>query len=175
VTSCNEPRKYDDSDLEQRNTTTNENKNNEGEFSETEWDDVEPSKYVDWANGNSYSYDYTESIETTDSLGNSIIYTVYKRNRPNESSINCDMKACRWCSKSIPASDYTLYEHPDISFLREGGNPLSLLSIVLDLLNFKTYIDFENHKVRTEWKLSCNYPGPNGFCSLKCESEYNNR
>ena len=36
-------------------------------------------------------------------------------------------------------------------------------------------IDMDNNKIRTEWRINCNYPGPDGFCSLKCENEYKYR
>jgi hypothetical protein len=36
-----------------------------------------------------------------------------------------------------------------------------------------SYLDFQNNKLRTEWKVDCEYPGPVGFCSLKCENDYN--
>ena len=39
----------------------------------------------------------------------------------------------------------------------------------------KTYYDFENNRIRTEWRINCNYPGPDEFCSLKCENEYDYR
>ena len=37
------------------------------------------------------------------------------------------------------------------------------------------FYDMDNNKIRTEWRINCNYPGPDGFCSLKCENEYKYR
>ena len=33
----------------------------------------------------------------------------------------------------------------------------------------------KNNRIRTEWRINCNYPGPDEFCSLKCENEYDYR
>jgi hypothetical protein len=57
-----------------------------------------PSETIDWKDGNSYSYDYTEAITKTDSLGNEQIITVYKRNKPSDGDIVCEPKMCKWCS-----------------------------------------------------------------------------
>jgi hypothetical protein len=43
---------------------------------------------------------------------------------------------------------------------------------MMGVIRDRTYNDIENKRIRTEWRTECNYPGPNGFCSLKCKNEY---
>lgn len=135
----------------------------------------EPSKEIEWKDGNTYSYDYTETISRTDSLGNEQIITVYKRNRPEGDSGSCDSKICKWCSNTSYASNYSIEEYPNINWLRGEPDLNSFFGILGSLIDGNSYYDLDNNKVRTEWKANYEYIGPNGFCSEKCNSEYNNR
>ena len=135
--------------------------------------DLNSHKSVEWADGNIYTYDYTEQIETKDSLGNIKVFTIYKRNKP--SNIDCETKECRWCGKGLYAENYSIEEYPDINGLRGKGSLMSLFSLFMSLFNYQVYYDLDNNRIRTEWRVNCDYSGPNGFCSLKCQSEYNNR
>ncbi len=138
-------------------------------------DENEPSKEIEWKNGNVYSYDYTESVNLTDSIGNVREITIYKQNRPSERDVVCEPKICKWCNTSIYASNYSINEYPNLNWLRGNADMSSIFSMLGMLLNGTSYLDLENNKIRTEWVTNCNYPGPDGFCSLKCESEYRNR
>jgi hypothetical protein len=136
----------------------------------------ETSKDVEWKDGNIYSYDYTETVNLTDSLGNNRVITIYKRYRPNEENIICEPKICKWCSKEVYSLDYSINEYPNFDYL-SGKNITSVYGMVGLLLTGEHihYIDLDNNMMRTEWNIECNYPGPDGFCSLKCESEYRYR
>jgi hypothetical protein len=139
----------------------------------------DPSKNIEWRDGNTYSYDYTESISKIDSSGNEQIITVYKRNKPSEDNITCEPKVCKWCSQSVAATSYSIIEYPNLNWLRGEPDFTSIFSMLIGMIgnmyNGNAYFDLENNKVRTEWVTNCDYPGPSGFCSLKCQSEYNSR
>jgi hypothetical protein len=131
-------------------------------------------KEIEWADGNTYTYDYTEEIETKDSLGNvGKVFTIYKRNKPV--NVNCETKECRWCRKEIYAENYSIEEFPDLSALRGNGNYGSMYSFFMSMFSSTSYIDIDNKRIRTEWRVNCDYGGPDDFCSMKCQSEYNNR
>jgi hypothetical protein len=140
---------------------------------------IEPSTEIEWRDGNSYSYDYTETISKVDSLGNEQIITVYKRNKPSEDNIVCELKVCKWCSQSVAATSYSINEYPNLNWLRGEPDFTSIFSMLIGMIgnmyNGNAYFDLENNKVRTEWVTNCDYTGPDGFCSLKCQSEYHNR
>ncbi len=70
-------------------------------LNETQSPEPEPLKQIEWKDGKTYSYNYTETITTKDSLGNEKEITVYKREKPKESDIICDKKICKWCSLFI--------------------------------------------------------------------------
>ena len=135
----------------------------------------EPSQNIDWKDGNVYSYDYTESIVKTDSLGNDQTITVYKRNKPSENSIVCEPKICKWCSNTSYAVNYTIEEYPNINWLRGQPDLSSVLGMFSSMLDGNKYYDFDNNMVRTEWRTNCEYNGPDGFCSERCKSEYSYR
>ena len=52
------------------NTIDNDSSNSNGTPPEEQYTPPQPSKEIEWADGNTYTYDYTEEIETKDSLGN---------------------------------------------------------------------------------------------------------
>lgn len=136
----------------------------------------EISKDVEWKDGNIYSYDYTETVNLKDSLGNDRIITIYKRNRPDENNIVCEPKVCKWCSNEFYSTNYTIKEYPNFDYLN-GENLTSIYGMVGLLLTGEHihYIDLDNNMLRSEWNIECNYPGPDGFCSLRCENEYRYR
>lgn len=134
-----------------------------------------PQQTVEWSDGNIYSYDYIDEISEIDSLGNEKIITVYRRNKPSESEVSCEIKTCEWCGQSIYASNFTIKEYPDVRFLKGEGNYISLLDNFFTILfNSKKYYDMENNRIRTEWEVNCEYPGPEGYCSRKCSYESKN-
>ena len=147
--------------------------NDELEYKENEA--PPPPKQIEWSNGNIYSYDFTETITKIDSLGNETLITVYKNNPPNENDIICETKVCKWCSKEVNAENYEIEEYPNINWVRGRPDLASIFGMLSLMFEVKTYYDFDNNRIRTEWKVNCNYPGPNGFCSLKCENEYKYR
>ncbi len=145
---------------------------------------ISEMKQVDWIDGNTYSYDEIETISTVDSNGKETKFTIYKMSKPNESDIHCETKICKWCSQDVIATSFKIEEVPNINWLR--GTKEEAAEILLDnmiggilfghssaQLKNTTYYDWENNKIRTEWKIDCSYPGPDGFCSYKCEKEYN--
>lgn len=138
-----------------------------------------PSKEIEWADGNTYTYDYTEQIKWEDSTGTRNV-TVYIKNKPT--NVDCEIKQCKWCSIEIQAQGYTIDEYPNLDVQREKSSnreaSKSLVSLIQMMFNFdspKKYFDLDNNRIRTEWTVNCDYGGPDGFCSLKCKSEYNNR
>ncbi len=133
-----------------------------------------PSKEIEWADGNTYTYDYTEEIETKDSLGNiGKVFTIYKRNKPVD--VNCETKECRWCRKEMYAENYSIEEFPDVDVLRGRGSYSSQNSFYLSVFTEPAHFDIDNKRIRTEWRVNCNYGGPDDFCSMKCQSEYRYR
>jgi hypothetical protein len=134
------------------------------------------TKQIEWCNGNIYSYDYTETITNVDSLGNEYYITVYKNNPPSENEIVCEPLNCKWCNDIIYSTNYSIEEYPDINWIRGHNNIESFFGMLaygmMGVIRDRTYYDIENKRIRTEWRTECNYPGPNGFCSLKCKNEY---
>jgi hypothetical protein len=148
--------------------------NSNGTPTEEQYTPPSPSKEIEWADGNTYTYDYTEEIETKDSLGNvGKVFTIYKRNKPVD--VNCDTKECRWCRKEMYAESYSIEEFPDVDVLRGRGSYSSQNSFYLSVFTEPAHFDIDNKRIRTEWTVNCDYGGPDGFCSLKCKSEYNRR
>ena len=143
--------------------------NEDGISSEPE---PEPSKEIEWSDGNIYPYDYTEEMVIKDTLGNDRVITVYRRYKPTESDIECEPKTCKWCSKEVYSSNIKIEEFPNSLF---NGGMASFFGEMLLSLTGTTYIDLDNNRVRCEWKVECDYPGPDGFCSEKCKSEYEYR
>jgi hypothetical protein len=72
------------------------------------------------------------------------------------------------------AENYTITEYPDIDVLRGKGSYDSQIDFYISLFKDRAHFDVDNKKIRTEWRVNCDYGGPDGFCSLKCQSEYNN-
>lgn len=126
-------------------------------------------KVVEWADGNSYTYDYTEDVEFTDSTGTRTI-TIFMRNKPT--NVDCDIKKCKWCGKEMEAINYSITEFPDCDVLRGKSTVASVLSFYMSMLDSRPYFDLDNNKVRTVWRVNCDYGGLDEFCSLKCKSEY---
>lgn len=168
ITSCKE-RKSNES------TDSTEEKSSEDETQSSETEEAEQLKQIEWIDGNTYSYDYTETVTTKDSLGNEKEITIYKSRKPHESDIICDTKICKWCSKELYAENYKIEEYPNINWLRGTPDFSSIFGMFGSLFDGTHYYDLDNNKVRTEWKIKCNYRGPDGFCSLKCQNEYKYR
>jgi hypothetical protein len=145
-------------------------------FNNGELGQIYGDKTVDWSDGKTYTYDYIEEIESKDSIGNIKVITVYKRDKPTDG--NCETKKCRWCSKEMNAEDYSIEEYPDINIYRGRGSIkslwISLGSMIESMIlsDSQPYFDLDNNKIRTEWRVKCDYGGPDGFCSMKCQSEY---
>lgn len=105
-------------------------------------------------------------------MGNETLITVYKNNPPKENDIICETKVCKWCGKEVYAEDYKIEEYPNINWVRGKADLGSIFGMFSIMFEGKTYYDIDNNRIRTEWRVNCNYPGPDGFCSLKCENEY---
>ena len=133
-------------------------------------------KVVEWPDGNTYTYDYTEQIEWKDSTGTRDV-TVYMRNKPT--NVQCNIANCEWCGEEMSSQGYTIDEFPNLDVYRGKGNMMnainSILQVAINGLRHKSYFDLDNNRIRTEWTVNCDYGGPDGFCSMKCQSEYNNR
>jgi hypothetical protein len=134
------------------------------------------SKEIEWSNGNTYYYHYTEQIEWKDSTGTRNV-TVYIEDKPKD--VYCYIVKCEWCGKEMTSQGYTFEEYPNLDALRGKENGLSngffsTIRLALSAATEKQYWDLKNNRIRTEWRINCDYGGPDGFCSLKCESEYNN-
>jgi hypothetical protein len=134
-----------------------------------------PKSEIEWQDGSTYSYDYTETITQTDSLGNMHEITVYKQNKPTDAEIYCSPKFCKWCGKESTSHSYTIEEYPNINWLRGQIDFGSIIGIIGNLFDGTHYYDLDNNKVRTEWKINCEYYGPDNFCSNKCEYDYKNK
>ena len=156
------------------NSISDGSSNSNGTPTEEQYTPPSPSKEIEWADGNTYPYDYTEEIETKDSIGNvAEVFTIYKRNKPI--NVNCETKECRWCRKEIYAKNYSIEEIPDVNAFRGKGNYGALYSLFGYLISHPSCFDANNKRIRTEWRVNCDYGGPDDFCSMKCQSEYNRR
>jgi len=185
ILSCNtggnnESANTSDPDNNISNNDNNNNKqNNENvDYNQNEQDasnEQENKKQIDWKDGNSYSYDYTETITKTDSLGNEEEITVYKQNKPSDADVYCKPKICKWCGKESTAYNYKIEEYPNINWLRGEPDLGSIIGMLGSIFDGIHYYDLENKKIRTEWNVKCDYYGPDEFCSNKCEYEYRNR
>ena len=162
LTSCQERKSNESTDSTDKNSRRNETQS-------------EPLKQIEWKDGKTYSYNYTETITTKDSLGNEKEITVYKREKPKESDIICDKKICKWCSKEMYAENYEIEEYPNINCLKGAPDFSCIFGLFTSFFDGTHFYDMDNNKIRTEWRINCNYPGPDGFCSLKCENEYKYR
>lgn len=111
--------------------------------------DPESIEAIDWKDGNTYSYDYTEAITKVDSLGNGQTITVYKRNKPSEGDVACEPKICKWCSKTTFASNYSIEEYPNINWLRGQPDLASILGILTSIIDGNSYYDLDNNMIRT--------------------------
>jgi hypothetical protein len=168
---------------ENENLVSNQNNNNATDpvdISEgnNEYDpvvEVPRKKQIDWSDGKTYSYDYTETITKTDSLGNEEEITVYKQNKPSDADVFCNSKICKWCGKEVKAYNYIIEEYPNINWLRGEPDLSSIFGIISSIFDGIHYYDLDNRRVRTEWKTDCKYYGPGEFCSNRCEYEYRNR
>jgi hypothetical protein len=174
--SCKNPNLEGGGSMDDKGNTTIDDgsSNSNGTKTEEQYTPPSPSKEIEWADGNTYTYDYTEEIETKDSLGNvGKVFTIYKRNKPVD--VNCETKECRWCRKEMYAESYSIEEFPDVDVLRGRGSYSSQNSFYLSVFTEPAHFDINNKRIRTEWKVNCDYGGPDDFCSMKCQSEYNNR
>jgi hypothetical protein len=174
--SCKNPNLEGGGSMDDKGNTTIDDgsSNSNGTTTEEQYTPPSPSKEIEWADGNTYTYDYTEEIETKDSLGNvGKVFTIYKRNKPVD--VNCETKECRWCRKEIYAENYSIEDFPDVDVLRGRGSYSSQNSFYLSVFTEPAHFDINNKIIRTEWKVNCDYGGPDDFCSMKCQSEYNNR
>lgn len=155
----------------------NENRQNDQALYDNNetYSEPESSNTIDWSDGNSYSYDYIETLNLKDSLDNDRVISIYKTNKPSDNDILCEPKICKWCNNSTDASNYTIEEFPDLNWTSGDLSSISYLDLVGLTYAGTSYLDFQNNRLRTEWKVDCEYPGPVGFCSLKCENEYRYR
>lgn len=148
----------------------------EGTEQTEEQQEAEPIKEVEWADGNTYTYDYTETLTQEDSAGNVKEITVYMSNKPHASEIVCDTKVCKWCGKEVEANDYSIEEYPNINLYRGKLDYSSMFEMIgATMFDGNSYLDLDNNRIRTEWRVNCKYRGPKGFCSMKCENEYKYR
>jgi len=145
------------------------------DFKQSDSESSTSNKQIEWSNGNIYSYDYTETISTKDSIGNETLITVYKVNAPNVNNVICDTKVCKWCSNEVDAEDYVIEEYPNINWVRGQPDLQSIFGIFTLIIDGNKYYDLDNNRIRTEWRVNCSYPGPGEFCSLKCENEFKYR
>ena len=132
-------------------------------------------KTVNWGDGNSYEYSYTEEINFEDINGEVTRITIYIN--PKNSNPNCNNKKCKWCNTIIYSTNSYIEEFPNLSNLRENPNRESLADLVLSLgFNVKNYLDADNTNgisIRTEIINHCEYDEVNGYCSNKCYHEAN--
>ena len=141
----------------------------------------ERPKQIQWKDGNTYNYDFTEQIESKDSTGKIVTITVYKQKKPNDNQVNCQLKSCKWCGRQVQAVSYAIIEYPNINGFRDQSDIGSIFELMFTAAfgfmnsEYMNHFDLENNRIRTEWRQQCNYPGVGEFCSLKCESEYKNR
>jgi len=156
-------------------------------------DNSDVVKVIDWIDGNNYTYDYIETITQKADDGTLNTFTIYRKNKPNTSIHDCAEQKCKWCGKIYFAENYelkeipNLKEMPNLNWIKENLNTNSLSplgeTIVGDIilggifengeLGNKLYYDLNNNKIRTDWIINCNYSNPYGFCSNKCNTEYN--
>lgn len=135
-------------------------------------------KLINWSDGNSYEYYFTEVINITDPKGNVEPVTIYRNNIP--SNTNCENKKCSWCNTIIYPVSSNYEEYPDISGVRKYADNGSIASLLWNLggdISKYIYTDESTNTfaIRTEGILICNYDDVNGFCSNRCYYESKNR
>jgi hypothetical protein len=130
------------------------------------------TKQINWGDGNIYSYHFIETITKVDSLGNQRAIQVYKSAPPDEKEVICEGKVCEWCGREVQAGSYEIEEYPDINWLRGEESLASFIGALSMIFEGRRYFDLENNRIRTEWRINCNYPGPDGYCSPKCKRDH---
>jgi hypothetical protein len=109
---------------------------------------------LDGNNGNLYA----DASQADNSLQN---------NPLNKYDIICEKKVCKCYGKEVYAESYSIEEYPNINWVRGQPDLNSIFGMFSIIFEGKTYYDFENDRIRTEWRKNCNYCGPAEFCSLK--------
>lgn len=177
--SCKEVNRESENETLLNNTKTNSEEPIEDYLENPEQDlESNTKKVIEWSDGNSYEYDFTEVINLTDPKGNVEPVTIYRNNIP--SNTNCENKKCSWCNTIIYPVSYDYEEYPDISGVRKYANNSSIVSLFWNLggdISKYTYTDesTDTIAIRTEWILVCKYEEVNGYCSNKCYYESKNR
>jgi arsenate reductase-like glutaredoxin family protein len=138
--------------------------------------DDQEIKTINWGDGGSYDYYYTEIINIEDTNGEITPIKVYINNVPVNP--DCETKKCKWCNSTINLLNSYTEEYPNLDNLRENPNRDSLAQFMLSLgLNASSYISANNSKgvaIRTITSQICEYEDVNGYCSQKCYHEANN-
>lgn len=132
-------------------------------------------KTINWRDGGSYEYYYTEIINIEDTNGEIITVTVYINNVPVNS--DCEIKKCKWCNSNINLVNSYYEEFPNLDNLRENPNRETIGQVMLSLGMFATsYMFVENSNgvsIRTVTNTICEYDEFKGYCSKKCYHEEN--
>lgn len=135
----------------------------------------EEIKIINWADGNSYDYYYTEIINVEDTNGEIIPVKIYINNVPVNS--DCKTKKCKWCNSIINLVNSYTEEFPNLGNLRENPNRESLGQVMLSLgLSGNSFMSVDNSSgvsIRTVTNLICEYDDYKDYCSKKCYNEEN--
>jgi hypothetical protein len=137
-----------------------------------------PEYEITWKNGNTYTYNTKEDYQITDKNGNTTIVSLYRRNQPSLDEANCGVKTCTYCGKKVERTNITLTEFPEVGWVtgeQSLESIMGMFGLVLGSAFGDSHYDMDdksNWKIRTEWRFECDYPGPEGFCSLKCQDDY---
>ncbi|MBP6754517.1 MAG: hypothetical protein KA210_00105 [Bacteroidia bacterium] len=137
--------------------------------------DDEELKTINWVDGNSYDYYYTEIINVEDTNGEIIPVKIYINNVPVDS--DCKTKKCKWCNSTINLVNSYTEEFPNLDNLRENPNRETIgqvmLSLGLSTTSFMSSNSSTGVSIRTVTNTVCEYDEVNGYCSKKCYHEEN--
>jgi hypothetical protein len=136
----------------------------------------EELKTVNWGDGNSYDYYYTENINFEDLNGEIIPITVYINNVPVNS--DCKIKKCKWCNSIINLKNNYTEEFPNLDDFRKNPNRESMAQLITSLgVSIYNYVSVDKSSkkisIRTETNNICDYDEVHGYCSNKCYYEAN--
>jgi hypothetical protein len=136
----------------------------------------EEIKTINWGDGSSYDYYYTEIINIEDTNGDIIPVKLYINNVPVNS--DCKTKKCNWCNSMINLVNSYHEEFPNLDNLRENPNRESIGQVMLSLgISATSFMSANNStgvSIRTVTNTICEYDEVNGYCSKKCYHEANN-
>lgn len=72
------------------------------------------------------------------------------------------------------AENYEIEEYPNINCLKGAPDFPCIFGLFTSFFDGTHFYNMDNNKIRTEWRINCNYPGPDGFYCNFTTSTLNN-